>query len=273
MLRINPYNFYQMGTVLHPLSLIAQDAKVLDVAWDLHSARIWLSWLLSDSIVTLIVSRNAVQQLISAINDVIPTNFDAFSSIDSEKKLEWGQWYRITNGLKAFETVFAAELPTFATYVVSQKGIYSTSDLIERAEMAIDESVRNVISQELISDFNQAGRCLAFSLPTAAGFHTMRAVEGVLRIYWRLVMGRKLTAKTPMMSQCIEQLRDKREDSKLLDILNHIRDLHRNTTMHPEAFLDMKEALRLFDIAKSAISAMGDRINALSTVTLVAPVP
>ena len=70
-------------------------------------------------------------------------------------------------------------------------------------------------------------------------------------------------AKASMMAKCIEQLRKKKEDPKLMDILDHIRDLHRNTTMHPEAFLDMKDALRLFDIAKSAISAMGDRINTL----------
>jgi hypothetical protein len=263
MQRINPHQFYQMGSALHPLSALTQESKVLDIAWDLYSARYWLRWLLSGSVVTLVVSKNATEALFMAINAIIPKDYSEFSSIDPERKLEWGEWYGITNGLKEFEPVFAAELPTFATYNVSQKGIYSTSDLIERSEMAIDESARSVISPELISDFNQAGRCLAFSLPTAAGFHTMRSVEGVLRIYWRLVMNRPPNAKAPMMSNCIEQLRKNDEDPRLMDILDHIRDLHRNTTMHPEIFLDMKEALRLFDIAKSAISAMGDRIIAL----------
>jgi hypothetical protein len=54
------------------------------------------------------------------------------------------------------------------------------------------------------------------------------------------------------------------EDSKLLDILDHFRDLHPNTTMHPEAFLESPEALKLFDIAESGISAMADRIKQLS---------
>jgi hypothetical protein len=266
MQRINPYNFYQMGSILHPLSLVTQESKVLDIAWDLNTARSWLAWLLSGTLVTLIVSRSATQSLFDSINAIIPQSYNDFSSIDSEKKLEWVQWYTLTNSLKEFETVFAAELPTFASYIVSQKGIYSTADLIERAEMAIDEPVRKMVPPELISDFNQAGRCLAFSLPTAAGFHTMRAVEGMLRIYWRIAMGRPAKAKTPMMANCIEQLRKKKEDPRLMDILDHIRDLHRNTTMHPEAFLDMKDALRLFDIAKSAISAMGDRVNALKPI-------
>ena len=51
-----------------------------------------------------------------------------------------------------------------------------------------------------------------------------------------------------------------------MEVLDHIRDLHRNTVMHPEAFLTMTEAQRLFDIAKSAISAMGDRINVLAAL-------
>lgn len=49
-----------------------------------------------------------------------------------------------------------------------------------------------------------------------------------------------------------------------MDILDHIRDLHRNTLMHPQAFLQMTEALRLFDIAKSAISAMAERMHILT---------
>lgn len=67
--------------------------------------------------------------------------------------------------------------------------------------------------------------------------------------------------KLPTLHCASMKLRAAGEDPKLIDILDHIRDLHRNTLMHPEAFLKMTEALRLFDIAKSEISAMGDKIN------------
>ena len=169
----------------------------------------------------------------------------------------------IRHSLDSFETVFAAELPTCDTYSVSKKGIYSTADLIERPEMAIYEEVRKSLPDAVIGDFKQAGKCLAFELPTGAGFHTMRSTEAVLRIYWKLVLQPKSRIKPPEMAKCINELRKRGEDEKLLDVLDHIRDLHRNTLMHPEAFLTMKEALRLFDIAKSAITAMGDRIITL----------
>lgn len=265
MKRVNQYYFYQLGMTLHPLSDIQQDAQVASIIWELNSARSWINYLLSNTFVTLVVSKAAASSLVSAINAVIPNNTNDFSSIDPDKKLSWVEWYNITHDLKEFETVFAAELPTFDTYTVLQKGIYSTADLIERAEMAIDESARAILSQGVISDFNQAGRCLALELPTAAGFHTMRAVEGLLREYWKLVIRPSAGRKPPQMAGCIDQLRRNGEDVKLLDILDHIRDLHRNTIMHPEAFLEMKDALRLFDIAKSAISAMGDRVIVLTT--------
>src|SRR5206468_496698 len=122
---------------------------------------------------------------------------------------------------------------------------------------------RTALGDDAKKDFREAGKCLAFELPTAAGYHTMRATEAVLREYWLLVRKPISGTRPPDMAPCINELRADGENPKLMDILDHIRDLHRNTLMHPEAFLTMKEALRLFDIAKSAISAMGDRIGEL----------
>jgi len=111
---------------------------------------------------------------------------------------------------------------------------------------------------------------LAFELATAAGFHTMRAVEAVLRDYWTLVKKPALGTKPPEMAQCINELRASGEDVKLMDILDHVRDLHRNTLMHPQAFLQMTEALRLFDISKSVISAMAEHMYLLSIAAALA---
>ena len=43
--------------------------------------------------------------------------------------------------------------------------------------------LREHLPQEAIEDTNQAARCLAFTLPTASGFHTARATEAVARKY------------------------------------------------------------------------------------------
>jgi hypothetical protein len=263
MKRINQDYFYKLGLTVHPLLLIEQDANLQAIMWDLNNARMWLKWILQNDLFTLIVSRTAAQSIVTAIDSVLPAEVVEFASIAPDRKLTWMEAYLIRKGVEEFETVFSHELPTLDTYIVSKKGIYSTVDLIERAEMAIDESARKGVSSAALSDFQQAGRCLAIELPTGAGFHTMRAVEAVLRAYWTLATKPADGSRPPEMAQCINELRAAGEDAKLMDVLDHIRDLHRNTIMHPEAFLNMKEALRLFDIAKSALSAMGDRVVAL----------
>jgi hypothetical protein len=263
MKRVNQHIFYQLGLTVHPLSNVEEGLSLQQSVWELNNARTWLAYILKNDLFNLVVSRNAAQAVIDAINTVVPEKTSDFNSIDAERKLTWVEAYRISHGVSDFETVIAAELATFDTYIVSKKGIYATADLIERAEMAIDDIARSSIPDDAQNDFKQAGKCLAFELPTAAGFHTMRSVEAVIRKYWTLVKKPESGTRPPEMAQCINELRSEGEDAKLMDILDHIRDLHRNTIMHPEAFLKITDALRLFDIAKSAISAMGDRIKQL----------
>jgi hypothetical protein len=249
--------------MVHPLSEIEEDALLVQHIWQLHNARAWVNFVLNNELFNFVVCRDSADELVTAISTIVPQKTSDFSSIGADRKLDTFEAYRIRSNAVEFETVLAAEMPTFDTYVVSKKGIYAMSDLIERAERAIDDSVRSAISEDSIQDFKQAGKCLAFELPTAAGFHTMRSVEAVLRKYWTLVKKPPEGTKPPEMAVCINELRAAGEDAKLMDILDHIRDLHRNTLMHPEAFLTITEALRLFDISKSAISAMGDKINLL----------
>jgi hypothetical protein len=261
MKRVNQYQFYQLGSIVHPLTTVEQGSALPQSVWKFNNARAWLEFMLDHQVYRFIVCRGAAEELVAAIDAVLPRKSSEFSAIDPERKLTFVEAYNISNGASEFETVFAAELQTLDTYVVSKKGIYSTADLVERADMAFDEDARSHLSAEVLSDFKQAGRCLAFELATGAGFHTMRAVEAVLRHYWRLVLQPVANAKVPEMFNCISELRKAGESEKLMNILDDIRDLHRNTIMHPEAFLDMKDALRLFDVAKSAISAMADRIG------------
>jgi len=248
-----------MGSIFHPLSKMAEEEKIINVAWDLDGARSWLTWLLNDNLVTIVISRNAAQSLVNIINDIIPANYKDFSSIDSEKTLGWLHWYRINNGIKDFETVFSAELQNLDTYFVIQKLAYVTHDLIENGEKVLPQNVINRLPEEAIVDIRQAGRCIAFELPTGAGYHIMRATEKVLRIYYEQVIGESPAQK--VWAGCITALKQSgKANDKILSIFDQIRDLHRNPLMHPEVFLGINEALTLFDIAKSAITVMVDEI-------------
>jgi hypothetical protein len=271
MKRTNQYQYYELAEALKPLASYAEGQKVQVVAWTLHMAKVWLRWLMAGNLGhSPVVSYESARTLLESIKKIVPDSAGGsslFGDIADDRTMTWSEAYSLRNGLQEFETIFSAEVATLASYLVSKKGIYDTADLIERAENAVDEMARKEIGAAATTDFQQAGKCLAFELPTAAGYHTMRATEAVVRIYWALVRPHSGTVtKPPDMAVCINELRADGEDPKLMDALDHIKDLHRNTLMHPEAFLTMKDALRLFDIAKSAISHMGDRIRELRAI-------
>lgn len=272
MIKLNTHSIYDLAVHVHPLTEITatEDMKLKDIFWPLLEAKAALQWFSGNKSFFSPSLKRAVGALLRSIHAIgMPEKLPwEGGQYEPDQKVEDWQLSGLRQSAKDFETVLANELPGLDIYHVSSVGIYSTPALIENAELAILEGLsqecQGIVSESAKKDFNQAGRCLAFELPTAAGFHTMRSVEAVLRDYWILVKKPASGTKPPEMAQCINELRASGEDAKLMDILDHIRDLHRNTLMHPQAFLQMTEALRLFDISKSAISAMAERIHVLT---------
>ena len=265
MRRLNDYRFYELGLKLQPLEMFDDNTKYKDCFFEIYTARTAISELLST--LPLPMSSHAARDLLVTINALVPEKWTDALGQDQDAPIAF-RAYWLRKHKEAFENVLSAELTSLDTYILTQQGIYNTADLVAQADRAFGEAVRSVISEEARKDFREGGRCLAFELPTASGFHVMRATEAVLRQYHRLVAGLSQDAKSPEMAQCINELKKKGEDAKTLNILDAIRDLHRNPQMHPEIFLSMDEAMRLFDIAKSAINAMADRIAALSSKSL-----
>ena len=163
---------------------------------------------------------------------------------------------RFSHAVREFETVFSAELQALTAYVVSQKGIFSTPDLVERAEHILPEAVRKLLPSQAMTDLRQAGRCLAFDLPTAAGFHLLRATEAVIRAYYTVVVKRPPTPLSRNWGPYIRILRRHDADPKILAVLEHIRALYRNPIIQPDAVLSLEEVTTLFGLVQSAILAM-----------------
>ena len=220
--------------------------------WALDSARSWLEWFLADKIIPITVCKADGRKLLNAINVVIPK--DLMKNPPADRNITWMEAYQIRDGLKTFETVLAAELQNSATYFVSKKSIYETADLIERAENVLPTNIRAHLTKEILFDIKEAGKCIAFNLPTAAGFHTMRAVEPVLVDWYKVVVGHDPTTRN--WGHYIEELKKANANADVLSVLDQIRGLHRNPLMHPEVVLEMDEAIDLFDVSKAAIRAM-----------------
>src|SRR3989338_6352085 len=195
MQRINQYEFYQLGTNIHPLADIKPDTKFNDVFITLWSARHFLQELLKDKLIPLRICIPAPPSLLHALDSCLPADFKKMPPEDWEKPLAGDKVFQITGSLQTFETVFSAELQQLDSYFVSQKGIYSTQDLIEHADRVFPKDTLPNLPEEARKDIREAGRCLAFDLPSATGFHIIRAVEAVIRKYYSVIVKQPVKPK------------------------------------------------------------------------------
>lgn len=267
MQRINQYNFYEFGGVLHPLSELDRDMGELDVLLTVEPAQKWLNRILNNELVPLTICKRDAEALRQEIETVIDR-----VSLDSETptKILGVDIYRLRSALDRFEHVFSSELQSLATYYVSEKGLYSTQSLVDSAEKAFPIKVQAQISDAARDDFRAAGKCLAFDLPTAAAFHIFRSIEAVLRDYLETFVDSDSRPKSRnwgvyirVLRNCIHSGQQPAPDPKTVSMIEQIKDMHRNPLIHPEAVLEADEALVLFDIGKSAIVAMTLELNAL----------
>src|ERR1700689_4246394 len=102
MQRVNQYVFYNMGMLVHPLTQIAENAEVRAMMREWNSARDWLETLLETDVFKIVVSRNAVREVIASIDAVIPRNTSEFGSIPIEKKLSWVEAYKLRTSVIEF---------------------------------------------------------------------------------------------------------------------------------------------------------------------------
>ena len=78
-------------------------------------------------------------------------------------------------------------------WFVTKRRAYSIDALTENAETVFDAEVIPLLSSHTILDIQQAGRAVAFEVPTAAGFHAVRATKPL-----RVVITKSLLASGQM---------------------------------------------------------------------------
>jgi hypothetical protein len=248
---VNDNYFYQFGAVIRPLVEIRQPIKFTDALSLIYPAEAWMDWFMSDKVVPLSVCKLSGNRLRAAIQR-LSEEYEK-PEIKPEDEAPPNLIFPVRSAAREFETVFTAELQTLDTYFVSQTGIYKTSDLIEHAERIFSESILETIPDYAVKDIRECGRCLAFDLPTSAGFHILRATEALIREYYAVVVGEPPKLKSRNWGRYIDILRRHGADQRILAALDQIREMHRNPIMHPEDFLSPEEAATLFGVAQGVI--------------------
>lgn len=211
------------------------------------------------------VCKHSASEFIKSIS-IVCANFESEDGNLIFEKLkedvEGWQYRYLVDKLNDFRSVFLAECNDASIYLAEPILIYKISDLVDSASKRIPAEVIEIIPKGIVSEFDQAGRAMAFGLPTACGFHALRALE--------IMMGHYLNSFGYSGKKCvswfdhIDAMRKLAEDEsrvpnpsqKVVSMLDRMRQLDRNPLMHPEDTLDSTQSETLFSLAAITIIEM-----------------
>src|SRR5574340_875955 len=146
--------------------------------------------------------------------------------------------------------------------IIKQRG-YDTMDLIFRGHLLFPPELSQKVP-EAVEDVKQATKCIAFELPTAAGFHLHRANESVLHRYYDAVSKGAARPDGRNIGDYLRAMREKNVGSDMvLSTLDTLKNLHRNPLIHPEHTLDtVDDAIALLGSVHAAVVHMLKEIPA-----------
>lgn len=265
MQRVDGHYLYVVGYQIHPLSEFKTNSSSPDVPGTSY-AEAWLPLVVAGSSLDILLSRSvfrlktsvqAGQLLLTTIKDVrgkidaMPRNKRAESFLD-----DIDVWF-ITDRLRTFENVLAAELAMLPLYVVTQKAGFDTAVLMESGLMCFPLEIASR-APEAVHDFEQATKCIALEVLTAAGFHLHRGSEAVLRRYWDAVAKGADRPKSRNIGDYLKAMDESNfGDEKVRAALRHLKDFHRNPLIHPEHKIETaNEAIALMNSVHTVLVEM-----------------
>jgi hypothetical protein len=214
--------------------------------------------------------KHAARELVDAIDafsnkhlldDASPPGYDV-----EKFDVEIGSWAYSSIGTRidTFRSVWNTECNEVEIYSVGQISIYRTQALVSKASARVPAECAAWMPPAAMDEFNSAGKCLAFDLPTACGFHALRAVELMILEYLT-----KFGAKTQKLHtwndyvKAVQKLveapdadQPEKPSAKVATMVDRMRELDRNPLMHPRDTLDTTAADLLFTLAAITATEM-----------------
>jgi len=261
--RINPFAFYDLSEWLKEPTRISFPANAGDCFYPFMRARHALTMLANGVPIQLGISKASAEALRAHAERLINTYIFEGEKL-REPAPEMPNWevghYRQL--LERFETVFAEEMKESAAYYVPRRGIFYIPALVDSADESIPQDLQSAIPDKTRNDWKAAGRCLAFNLLSASGFHVARAVEGTVEAYYQFFSG-KLGLTLNSWNDYVVALEKlvsgdsvPKPSKKVIEELKQMKDDYRNPIVHPRVVLSEADARMLFNNGESLIIAM-----------------
>lgn len=254
MKRIDLGQWYQLGAAVQPFLEIPTDTSFINLYVTARDARKLLGSTINSDVFGLAASVPSGKALVTALEKFL-SRMEGVRDVGSPIHHDIRQ--ELSAAAATFKTILLAELQQLDAYFVSRKGTYSTRALIACAEATfIDDIAKVVLTVEVVAEIREWGRCFAFELSTASGFHIMRATELVILEYLRILTGAPAAVEERTWTGYIAALKHAGADEHVKVALHQIKNLHRNPLMHPTDVLTLGQADALFGLAKAAITAI-----------------
>jgi len=253
MEQINCFVFYDLGSLLQ--EILVRSRKGAIQAWvssAVRAAQILHGMLSGGSRFRFDESQGAAIALLRELQDWIAiADDDPNRNLDSsDPEIE-----DLHQAIGTFGNALSLEMGRAPIFLVLPKGIYDTRALIANAS-AMYEGYADRLPPEAILDTDQAGRCLAFHLPTAAGFHIARAAESVIKAYMAAYGCEPIKESQRNWGNYTRALREKGANPIIVHHIDQIRELHRNPLTHPDVTLSTTDAMSLQAMCQSVIQSM-----------------
>jgi hypothetical protein len=156
--------------------------------------------------------------LVAALKSVTDTK-------DLTRTIDAAELWHIKRSYSQYKTALLAELGILNSYFVTQKGGFDTISLLTWGENLYPPDLAQKVP-EAIFDAKESGKCLAYEVPTACGFHVFRALEGVLRRYHAHVTGGASAPRVRSIGAYVRSLEIAgKGDPKILAVLERFHDL------------------------------------------------
>lgn len=267
MQRLNPFRLYEIGIKLHALA-DTHEQNVSQFFGPLTEAQKILDTLIKGDPIELNIARTPALQLQRSVSSIfdkyfIDPNSQQLRMPSPDLLIDPQDMILMQAQLEQFDQALAADMSRTISYRASQRGIFSTRALMERASAAIPQHLRAAVPQGALAEIDEAGRCLGFGMGTAACMHLIRSIEQTVAEYYT-VFAPPLTSKAERnlahylrkLESLLEEDADKKPDTHTLALLQQIKDRYRNPVVDVSVQLSVDDATILFNLTISVMIEM-----------------
>jgi hypothetical protein len=251
MIDFDPAPLIYLGESLSRVEKVQAGVLLAFVMWDIHEARQTIQGFTGDHQNKVLFSETVANlgDVLVWLNTILPPSerpHQDYVITDAESS-------ELLSSISSIYTTFQNESKRqYLCGLHNQRG-YEPSILIEKFEEIFSPECWSSLSTFTKRELKEAGRCLAFERYTAAAFHALRALEAEIRDYACLVL-RGHPKKRDLGYMIDEVLAKNGADPKLISALGEIRRLERNPLAHPEAWLDLDEAVGTISLSHTALT-------------------